>query len=61
MLFSRGQKIKNVTKIEQKRLFFVRFLVSFFWRLYIFNFLFGSLFEQDHLLNLFVLGIYAKR
>ena len=61
MLFSGGQKIKNVTKIEQKRLFFVRFLVSFFWRLYIFNFLFGSFFEQDHLLNLFVLGIYAKR
>ena len=61
MLFSRGQKIKNVTKIEQKRLFFVRFLVSFFWRLYIFNFLFGSFFEQDRLLNLFVLGIYAKR
>ena len=28
---------------------------------YIFNFVFGSFFEQDHLLNLFILGIYAKR
>ena len=28
---------------------------------YIFNFVFGSFFEQDHLLNLFILGIYAKK
>ena len=28
---------------------------------YIFNFVFGSFFEQDHLLNLFNLGVYAKR
>ena len=28
---------------------------------YIFNFLFGSFFEQDHLLNLFNLGVYAKK
>ena len=29
-LSSRGQKINNVAKIEQKRLFLFRFLVSFF-------------------------------
>ena len=29
-LSSRGQKIKNITKIEQKRLFLFTFLVSFF-------------------------------
>ena len=29
-LSSRGQKIKNVTKIKQKRLFLFIFLVSFF-------------------------------
>ena len=28
---------------------------------YIFNLVFGSFFEQDHLLNLFVLGVYVKR
>ena len=27
----------------------------------IINFVFDSLFEQDHLLNLFILGVYAKR
>ena len=26
-----------------------------------FNFVFGSFFEQDHLLNLIVLGVYVKR
>ena len=31
-LSSRGQKIKNITKIEQKRLFLFTFLVSFLWR-----------------------------
>ena len=29
-LSSRGQKVKNVTKIKQKRLFLITFLVSFF-------------------------------
>ena len=29
--FSRGQKIKNITKIEQKRAFLFTFLVSFFF------------------------------
>ena len=28
---------------------------------YIFNFVFGSFFEQDHLLNLLILGVYAQR
>ena len=70
-LSSRGQKIKNITKIEQKRLFLFTFLVSFvmaflaqkliytinIW----FNFVFGSFFEQDRLLNLFILEVYAKR
>ena len=28
---------------------------------YIVNFKFGWFFEQDHLLNLFILGVYAKR
>ena len=60
-LSSRGQKIKNITKIEQKRLFLFAFLVSFFMAfleqklIYTinirFNFVFGSFFEQDHLLN----------
>ena len=27
---------------------------------YIFNFKFGRFFEQDHVLNLFILGVYAK-
>ena len=26
-----------------------------------FNFVFGSFFEQDHLLNLFISGVYAKQ
>ena len=61
-LSSRGQKIKNITKIEHTRLFLFPFLVSFFmgfltqkliyainkW----FNFVPGSFFEQGHLLNL---------
>ena len=28
---------------------------------YISNFVFGSFFEQDHLSNLVILGVYAKR
>ena len=67
MLFSRGQKVKNITKVEQKRLFLFTFSISFFmvktdWHnKYTFNFVVGSFFEQDHLLNLFNLGVYAKR
>ena len=70
-LSSRGQKIKNITKIEQKRLFLFTFLVSFFMAFLAqkliytiniwFNFVFGLFFEQDHLLNLFVSGVNAKR
>ena len=70
-LSSRGGKIKNITKIEQKRLllftFLVSFLMAFLGRKLIyaittwFNFVFGSFFEQYHLLNLFILGVYAKR
>ena len=70
-LSSRGQKIKTFTKIEQARLFLCTFLVSFFkaflaqkmintiniW----YNSVFGSFFEQDHLLNLIILEFYAKR
>ena len=26
-----------------------------------FNFVFDKFFEQDHLLNLFILGVYAKK
>ena len=33
MLLSRGQKIKNATKLEQKRLFLFTFMVSFFMAL----------------------------
>ena len=59
------------SNIEQTRLFLFKFLASFFmaslahkliytiniW----FNFVFGSFFEQDRLLNLIILGVYAKR
>ena len=72
MLFSEFKsKDKNITKIEQKILFLFTFLVSFFMvfltRKLIhtvnvrFNFVFGSFLEQDHLLNLFISGVYAKR
>ena len=70
-LSSRGQKIKNITKIEQKRLFLFTFLVSFFMALLAqkmiytintwFNFVLGSFFEQDHPSNLFISEIYANR
>ena len=69
-LSSRGQKIKNITKIEQKRLFLFKFLVSFFMAflaqklIYIiniwFNFVFGSFSEQDHLLNILISGVMWK-
>ena len=60
---SRGQKIKNTTKVERTRLFlFITFLFSFFMAflaqklIYIinirFDFVFSLFFEQDHLLNL---------
>ena len=70
MLFSRGQKIKNITKMNKTDYFF-NILGFIFYGVsrvktdlhskYICNFVFGSFFEQDHLLNLFILRIYAKR
>ena len=69
-LSTRGVKIKNITKFEEKRLFLFTFLVLFFMAFLtqkliyliniLFNFVFGSFFENDHLLNLFILGVYAK-
>ena len=71
LLSSRGQKIQNITKFEHTRLFLFTFLVSFFMTFLpqkliyainkLFNFVPGSFFEQDHLLNLIILGVYAKR
>ena len=70
MLFSRGQKMKNITKIELERLFFnilgfILYAVSCTktdsHSKYILNFVFGSFLERDHLLNLFILKGYAKR
>ena len=70
-LSSRDQKIKTITKIVQKKLFLFTFLVSFFMAFLTrnliysintwFNFMFGSFFEQDYLLNLFILGVCGKR
>ena len=70
-LGSRGQKIKNITKTQQKRLFLFTFLVSVFMAFLApklvytisiwFNFVFGSIFEQDPLLNVISLGVYTKR
>ena len=70
-LSSRDQQIKKITKNKQKWLFLYTFLASFFmaflsqkliytintW----FNFVLGSFFKQNHLLNLIILGDYAKR
>ena len=70
-LSSRGQKIKNITQIKQKRLLLFTVLVLCFmiflakkliyttniW----FNFVFGSFYEQEHLLNIYTFGVYAKR
>ena len=62
--------MKNITKIEKKRLFLFPLLVSFCMEFLMqklvytiniwFNFVSGSFFEQDHLLNLIVLGVYVK-
>ena len=70
-LSSTGQKVKNITKIEHMRLFLFTFLVSFFCGVsraktdlrikLMINFVLGSFFEQDHLINLIILGVYAKR
>ena len=59
------------SKIVPKRLFLFTFSVSFLMAFFAerliniiniwFNFVFGSCFEQGHLLNLLILGVYAKR
>ena len=64
------KRSKTLQKLN-KRDFLFTFLVSFFMAFLAqklvytiniwFNFVFGSFFEQDHLLNLFILGVYAKR
>ena len=69
-LSSRGQKIKNITKIEHTRLFLFTFwgfiFMAFLSQKLIytiniwFNFVPGSCFRKDHLLNLIILGVYAK-
>ena len=66
MLFSRGQKIKNIAKVEQKDCF-CNILDLIFYSVsrdlhskYAFNFVFGSFFKQDHLLGLFILRVYAE-
>ena len=69
-LSSGGQKIKNITKIEQKRWFLCTFLVSFYMAFLAqkliytiniwLNFVFGSFFKQDHLLSLFISGVMRK-
>ena len=70
-LSSRGQNIKNILKIGQKRLFLFTFFDSFFMAFLArkliytiniwFNFALGSFFELDNLLNSFISGVYAKR
>ena len=51
MLFSRGQKVKNITNIELERLYAVSHAKTDLNSKYIFNFVFGLFLEQDHLLN----------
>ena len=53
MLFSRGQKVKNITNIELERLYAVSRAKTDLNSKYIFNFVFGLFLELDHLLNLF--------
>ena len=70
MLFSNGQKVKNITKVKQNKLFYLHSWFHFYGvfrakndlhNKYIFNFVFGSFFEQYHLLNLLNLEVYAKK
>ena len=63
MLFS---EFKNITKTEHARLLLFAFLVSFFMAFFAqkliytiniwFNFVHGTFFEQDYLLNLIIFG-----
>ena len=70
-LSSRAQKIKNIIKIEKKEIIFVCILGFTFYDVshaktdlhnkYMFNVVLGPYFEEDHLLNSIILGVYAKR
>ena len=70
-LSSRGQKIKNITKIEWRWLFLFTFLVLFCMAFLVQNLIctiniwltlcLAHFFEQDHLINIFISGVYAKR
>ena len=70
-LSSRGQKIRNITNIEPKRLFLLTFLLSFSMGFQLqkmiytinvwFNFVFALFLEQGNLLNLIIFGVHAKR
>ena len=56
-LNSRGQKIRNITKIEPKRLFLFTFLLSFLMEFQVQK----LIYTINSLLNLIILGVYAKR
>ena len=63
--------IKNITKFELQAvilfIFFVSAFIAFLTQGLIytlniwFNFVFGSIFEQDRLSDLIILGVYAKK
>ena len=65
------KRSKLSEKLNKRYCFLFKFLVSFFMAFLAqkliytitirFNSVFGSFFEQDHLLNLIILGGYAKR
>ena len=62
-LSSRGQKIKNITKIVYILgfIFMVFLAQKLIYTINIwFNFVFGSFFQQDHLLNLFISWVIRK-
>ena len=68
-LTSRDQKIKDITKVTQKMLFLFSFFVSFFmgfltqrltYAINMIDFMFGSLFEQEYLLNVIIKEFMRK-
>ena len=69
-LSSRDQKIKNITNIDQKRLFLFLFLGLFVMAFLVqkliymlalwFNFVFRSFFEADHLLSNYFRSLSEK-
>ena len=68
-LSSRGQKIKNITKLNKRNCFCLHSWLHVLWHFLhknwftqqIYDFVFGSYFEQDHLLNFIFSGVYVKR